>query len=355
MNAILYAPGRLALVFAFGIAALCVAPAGRADTAKGEDDKYRKAIDAAVDAGLEFLAKSQLADGSFTGQPRCNAVTSLSIMAFLARGYSPGLEPYGDTINRGIDSVLGTLQPDGTLIGPGGGQMYSHNIASLMLSEVSGMVDPERQKRIDEVLPKALRVILAAQKVGKSEKMQGGWRYNPNSNDSDMSHSGWAMMALRSARNNGTAVPKEAIDDALKFIRNCACLGGGFGYTPGAAQSLGLSGAGLLCLELSGQHRTENNLRTGQYIMNQFQSSAPGGYYYYSIYYLSQSMFQLGEKEWQEFAPLLYESILKLQAPDGSWQPAQVWSNENAGASYRTAMALLALSVSYRQLPIYQR
>ena len=183
-----------------GLLLSCTALSGRADTAKGEDDKYHKAVDAAVDAGLEYLAKAQLADGSFEGMPKCNAVTALSIMAFLAHGYSPGLEPYGDTINRGIDSILGSQQPDGTLIGPGGGNMYSHNIATLMLSEVSGMVDTERQKRVDEVLSKALQVILAAQKVNKAEKQKGGWRYGPNSNDSDMSHSGWAT---------GTRMPRK--------------------------------------------------------------------------------------------------------------------------------------------------
>ena len=43
--------------------------------------------------------------------------------------------------------------------------------------------------------------------------MQGGWRYTPNATDSDLSHSGWAFMALRSARNSGAPVPRESFGD----------------------------------------------------------------------------------------------------------------------------------------------
>ena len=93
--------------------------------------------------------------------------------------------------------------------------MYAHNISTLFLSEVSGMVDPERQKRIKGALARALQLILRAQRVPKSEKNQGGWRYHPGSRDSDTSCSGWALMALRSAKLNGAAVPDSAIEDAV--------------------------------------------------------------------------------------------------------------------------------------------
>jgi hypothetical protein len=44
----------------------------------------------------------------------------------------------------------------------------------------------------------------------------------------------------------------------------------------------------------------------------------------------------------------MYRHLLPLQQQDGSWHSDQ-------GTSYATAMYVLALSVSYRQLPIYQR
>ena len=77
------------------------------------------------------------------------------------------------------------------------------------------MVDPERQKKIGESLPKAVALILRAQAVNKSDRHKGGWRYHPNSKDSDTSCSGWALMALRSAKLNGAPVPDQAIESAL--------------------------------------------------------------------------------------------------------------------------------------------
>jgi hypothetical protein len=48
----------------------------------------------------------------------------------------------------------------------------------------------------------------------------------------------------------------------------------------------------------------------------------------------------------------LYDSILKMQGPDGSW-PTK--GSHTPNTQYATSMAILSLSVSYRQLPIYQR
>jgi hypothetical protein len=75
--------------------------------------------------------------------------------------------------------------------------------------------------------------------------------------------------------------------------------------------------------------------------------------FYYGSYYVAQGMFQLGEQEWETFAPKFYEEMLALQTADGSWKA--MGGDGGTGPCYRTAMAVLALSVSYRQLPIYQR
>ena len=77
--------------------------------------------------------------------------------------------------------------------------------------EASGMVDPHRQSSISAALPKALGLILRALAVAKDENSRGGWRYQPGSRDSDTSCSGWALMALRSAKLNGAAIPDAAI------------------------------------------------------------------------------------------------------------------------------------------------
>ena len=46
--------------------------------------------------------------------------------------------------------------------------------------------------------------------------------------------------------------------------------------------------------------------------------------------------------------------MLKFQQPDGSW-PQGSAQEGSVGLCYSTAMGVLSMSVSYRQLPIYQR
>ena len=341
--------------------ALSSSPAA-ADMASPELDKYEQPVDEAIERALLYLAQQQQKDGSFKGGN--TAITSLAVMAFLAKGYTPGTGPYGKVINRGIDFVAGSQHRSGLLLrsGHGKGSMYSHGIATLMLSEISGMVDPERQKRVDKALSEALKLILGAQGVRKrNKKDQGGWRYNHDSDDADISCTGWQLMALRSARSNGAMVPKQSIDKAVQYVLRCRSEGGGFCYqsatTPGKANGpgLGRTGTALLCLELLGYHGDKITLDAGKWVL---RSIGYGGskkrrvndrHFYYATYYASQGMFQLGDEYWVKFADVMYPQLLGTQQKDGSW------GNSQHGPTYATSMAVLAMSVVYRQLPIYQR
>jgi hypothetical protein len=317
--------------------------------------RYDEAVDEAIDSGLAYLARVQEEDGSFpSGWGRNSGIASLCVMAFLAKGYTPGTGPYGENINRAIDFVLASRLDNGTLAGKkhSQGPMYEHSIATLMLSEVSGMVDAERQGRIDEVLPEALRVILAAQQVEKLEVHRGGWRYNVNSRDSDISTTGWPLMALRSARNSGANVPTEAIDYAMEYILRCRTRDGGFAYQPGQGPGPARTGVGLLCLELCGRHGDEAAIGAAEWILKHPPRGPRERWFYYAIYYCSQGMYQLGDEYWQPFAEWLFETLLKEQREDGSW-PRGAANQE--GECYATAMSILALGVPYCQLPIYQR
>jgi len=330
----------------------------RADEASQSLSKYDKRVDAAIDRALAFLAKKQMKDGSFYSQglPGNTAVTSLSVMAFLAKGHTPGVGPYGKVIDRGVDYVLSQQRPNGLLESKRGrvnGAMYSHCTSTLMLSEVSGMVGAKRQKKIDKALSKALRLTLTAQKMSKGGRHRGGWRYVPTSRDSDISCTSWALMSLRSARNNGAAVPKEAIDRAVKYILGLRCSDGGFGYSAPKGPGLARTGTALLCLELCGRHGHKATLGAGEWILKHLPRKLGGGQFYYGLYYCSQGMFQLGGKYWELWARHMYEMMLRFQKKDGSWPRGG--GGGKAGLCYSTAMTVLAMGVSYRQLPIYQR
>lgn len=361
---------RLACLLATAGVVGMLAPSVTADEADAALAKYKKPIDQSLEKALAYLAKTQHKEGYWpSGLGKSTAVSSLAVMAFLAKGYTPGTGPYGKQIDRGIDFVLRTQRRNGLLC-PGGNQrgpMYSHGISALMLSEVSGMVDKARQERIDKALPHAIRLILTAQQVRKSGVHKGGWRYQAHSADSDISLTGWSLMALRSARNNGSPVPDKAIADAVGFVLRCRAKaharpavkgkpapGVGFAYQPGQAPGMARTGTAVLCLELCGKHRCKEALDGGDWILAHPVRHFGASYFYYGLYYCSQGMFQLGGKHWQQFAPHMYEMMLKFQRKDGSW-PQAAGGEAQAGACYATAMGVLAVSVSYRQLPIYQR
>ena len=338
---------------------------GRADTATKALEKYQKPSDAAVDRALAFLAKTQQKNGCWSTNPsdlsprNGNAIASLCLMAFLAKGHTPGVGPYGDVLNRGIDFVLGSQKPNGLLTTgmEANGPMYSHCTSTLMLSEVSGMVDPARQRKIDQVLPKAIKVILSAQQIPKGPNDAGGWRYQIDSRDSDISCTGWALMALRSVRNNGATVPKEVIDRGIAYVlKNHRFDDGGFSYQPNGTSGWGRTGTAVLCLELCGHHRDRPALMGGEWILRHLpRAYGQGEYFGYAMYYCSQATFQLGDEYWETFATRMYEILLNSQQADGSWASAGGGEGEGGGRFYPTAMAVLALSVPYRQLPIYQR
>ena len=338
---------RLLMAAAFA-AALLMPPGGRLGADKAEEPlaRYEKPVDKAIDNALAYLAKAQRKNGVFPGGRSPIAITGLSVMAFLAKGHTPGTGPYGQVVNKGIDFVLARQNKQGVFPN----EMYTHSIATLMLSEVSGMVDAKRQKKIDKALGKALKVIIAAQKVPKNRLHQGGWRYQPSSRDSDISCTSWALMALRSAKNNGADMPKKVIDDAVGFVKRCRAPDGGFGYQGPSGPGLARTGTALLLLELCGYHRDKLTLGAGDWILKHLPNKYGGGHFFYGMYYSAQGMFQLGGEHWVKFATRMYDMMLKYQnKKNGSWPGG------GYGPCYSTAMTVLAMSVTYRQLPIYQR
>lgn len=320
-------------------------------------------IDRAVESGLKFIATQQRPNGSFEGQYGDSAaIPALVGMACLSKGHLPDSEPYGPMLLKCLDYVLSTANTSNTTqfhgyMGlAGNGRMYAHAIGTLFLSEMSGMVDDARQARIDEILPLAVKVILDAQNQNKSNPdYLGGWRYQPYSNDSDLSCSGWCLMALRSARLNGVRLPGDAIEKAVLYIKRTQRQSDGcFSYQGSTGQHADtLTGAAILCLELCGKHLDPDAMRGAQYVAKTYRRAlgAKHGNVHYGLYYTSQGLFQLGGDLWKEFEAWMYETYLARQKPDGSWRGI----GDEGNPVYSTSMAILAFTVPYRMLPIYQR
>ena len=338
------------------LAAVWVASDGAAQSTLSNSvfQKHKPQVEASVERALKYLAASQQPDGTYrSSRGRSVGIVSLVGMAFLSAGHTPGYGEYSKNIDRCIDYVLRGQKVNGLIDrgDSGNGLMYAHNIATLFLSECSGMVAPEEQETLERVLGRATGLILRSQALRKDRKHQGGWRYKPESTDSDLSCSGWALMALRSGKLNGANIPDKAIESAVEYVlRNHDKKTGTFGYTNTYSHAETLTGCGLLCLELCGLHGTESTFRSGDYILSLRSDNPKRNHEFYANYYNAQAMFQLGGQYWEKYADWMYSEYLPRQTSYGGWG-----KNQNFGDAYVTSMVILSFTVPYRQLPIYQR
>jgi hypothetical protein len=341
------------LTFAL-IGLLLAAPLARA----ADPPKKDKDLEEAVNKALAFLKNTQREDGSWSAGRaggRNAAITGLCVMAFLSAGHVPGEGPYAETVEKGVRAVLKAQQANGLIASEGGHEMYHHGICTIMLAEVAGMTEGPLADEVRKKLEKAVAVILRAQRKG-DHSAAGGWRYNVNSIDADISVTGWQIMALRAAKNLGCDVPPEAIERAIKYVKSCQDpASGAFRYTPGGRPTVACTGTSVLALELCGkdEHRSDAVLKAAGFLLKH-PPQWGGEQFSYSMYYCSQATFQLGGQYWNAYREQMHKVLLRNRADSGGWYGADPVS-QIYGPNYATAMAVLALTVEYRYLPIYQR
>ncbi|TWU07740.1 prenyltransferase/squalene oxidase repeat-containing protein [Stieleria varia] len=326
-------------------------------------------IDKAVRKAVSFLFASQQKNGSIADQGNVIAMTSLSIMAMASIGIEPDVgTENGRAMQRALDYVL--LEPHQTKDGYFGqndsSRMYGHGIVTLMLTEMLGMgATSEQNALIHERLEKALKLIIESQKVRKEPQMKGGWRYHPTSTDADLSVSVWQVMALRSAKNDGMAIPTTAIDMALQYLRNSYSTGrrrrenvgddvGGFSYMPGQQQpTFAMTAAGLLAMQVCGQYEADEVKGAAEWLLDN-PPKQNERYFSYGLYYYAQGMHQAGGKYAEEAERNTADLLMRSQRANGSWLSPNR-EESNFGYVYATTLAVLSLSVRYHYLPIYQR
>ncbi len=295
----------------------------------------------AIDRGLAWLAEQQRPDGSIGSGG--TAITSLGAIAFMSAGHLPGRGEYGDVVAKAVDNVLAQAQPSGLLAGAnGGGVMYQHGFATLLLGEVYGMTGEDR---VQEPLRRAIRLI------EQSQNPQGGWRYQPVPVDADVSVTICQVMALRAARDAGVKVERKVIDDAIAYIRECQNSDGGFNYMLGAGQNSAFprSAAGVATLYYAGVSEGEavdNGLAYLLRFLPGQRISNTRHHYFYGQYYAAQAMFLAGGEYWQTWYPAIRTELLTQQAANGSW------SGDNT-VEYSTSMALIVLQMPNRYLPVF--
>ena len=350
---------------------------------------------AAAERGLAWLVRNQQEDGSWlcdvgfklndgykviqVRKPHVG-VTALAGTAFLASGSVPGRGPYAKQVERCLDFILASQDATG-FIGKSDTRMYSHAFAAMFLAEVYGTT---RDKRVRDALQRAVEFTY------KAQNQQGGWRYVPNAEDSDMSITVCQVMALRAAKNKGIAVPKESIDAAVDYVLKSAVTEDDprDGFEPGAFRyqyqtknaqaeamtrtSFALTAAGLTTLYGAGVY-TDLDIREFcrnrglkfannkvpsfrnmlDYVIRHYGDVARGRYrdhyfFYYGNYYAVQAMYIAGDPWWSKYYLRLRDDVVGRQEADGSW-PSDV------GDAYSTAVSTIILQVPNSYLPIFQR
>jgi len=329
------------------------ADAGDAESRSAQNnplaDEMNDETDRAIARALQFLATQQNSDGSF-GQGRYGrhvGITGLACLAFMADGHLPGRGEYGDHVQKGLEFVLTHAGETGLIAADTShGPMYGHGFATLFLGEIYGMNPLD--DRVRDVLVKAVRLIVA------SQNDEGGWRYNPVPFDADTSVTICQIMALRSARNAGIKVPKETIDRAVKYVRDCQNPDGGFKYMQHSGGSgWPRSAAGVASLFYAGIYEDDAINDGLEYLMRNAHPRRAGAagqaHYYYGHYYAVQAMYMAGGDYWKEWWPAIRDELVARQLSNGSW------TDHYAGGAYATAMSLIILQMPKRYLPIFQK
>jgi squalene cyclase len=338
------------------------------------DDQLRQA----TQRGLEYLAKTQQKDGSwsqFVGyklnadyetldtrpQPHVG-VTALALMAFLAGGHVPGRGQYGEVLSKGVDFVLTCVQDDGQITA-NGTRMYSHAFGTLLLAEVYGMAD---RPDVRTALQKAVNLIV------DSQNAEGGWRYRPFARESDISITVCQVLALRSARNVGIHVPYNTIKNAQNYVYRSAVKpndrtnhfrmsqmgddGGAFRYQlrDNARATFPLTAAGITTLYAAGEYDSPVIRDALEYLsdrLGQFNGDWYGHYFfYYGHYYAVQAFYITGGPKWYRYFRATRQCLLKEQRADGSWR-----CDTGPGDAFATAVSTLVLEIPFQYLPIFQR
>lgn len=306
------------------------------------------ASEAAVRKGLQFLASRVQPDGHWnSAQYNADAaVTGLAVLAFLSAGHQPGRGKFGTFLSHSADWLAESVQRNGLVFrgGSAGPPMYGHGFATLALAELYGMSrrDDLRKKLAD-----------ATKLITQTQNAEGGWRYQPQATDADISVTVVQLVALRAAANAGISVPRETVLRAVGYIKRCQNNSdGGFSYQiSNRSSGPARTGAAVLCLYLCGEGDAKECKNGVSYLIQHPLDKyewAYREYQFYSLYYCTQAFYQVGGKPWKDWYVAVRERLIGSQAKDGHW-------SDNPGDEYATAMGVLCLQVPAGLLPIYQK
>lgn len=336
----------------------------------GNDDARQ-----AVFRALKWLARQQQRDGRWqlhTGYPDAGRIetdtgaTAMALLAFLGAGQTDQHGDYQSEVQHGLNWLVSIQRPNGDLfdIDEQGrdAHFYAHSQATIAICEALALTGDETLRSPAE---NAVSFLISAQ-----NPLRGGWKYRPldETGIGDLSVTGWALMALHTARMANIDVPPEAFLLASAFldtVQESPDDQAFYRYRPDwdaeREQRWSMTAEGLLCREWLGWPRDQPALQRGAEFLLSPENEpvwAEGRRNVYAWYYTAQTLHNLGGQPWlQWFAPVQSE-IVKHQLGDGSWHPthprgAFLEHADSAGRLYMTVMCVLVLETPVRHTPVY--
>jgi len=268
---------------------------------------------------------------------------------------------------QGKDWLLKQQNLDGSLFtplgstSPGNHRFYTHGLCTIALCELLAMTGDESLR---EPAQKAIDYCVQYQSL-----RSGGWRYLPDrfSEQSDVSVTGWIVLALKSGQAAGLDVPPEVYDNVMKFL-DSMMVGNQYKYREEEPEPrISMTAEALFCRILLGWKRDDRRLTAGVRLLMENPPSFTDHYqrnvYYW--YFATQTLYHYGGNEWQTWYSLTRQELVQHQEKfgdvAGSWNPQSGGPNRLArdqwgvqyGRLYTTCMSLYVLEVPYRHLRIF--
>ena len=213
--------------------------------------------------------------------------------------------------------------------------------------------EEKQRELLDRMAPVAASGALAFA-LASQDPRGGGWRYDPRRPDSDISVTGWHVMALHSATAIGLPIPPRASVGVTALLNS---LQGNYGAIYGYHRSAGeatptRSAIGLLCRVYTGWNRQQ--LQRGVETLAAIGPSENDMYY---DYYGTLLLHHYGGPLWDDWNRKLRDYLIRTQShtghETGSWSFRPCHSNMMGGRHFDTCMACLILETYYRSKPVY--
>ena len=386
----------------------------------------------AIERGLCWLSRHQDETGRWSGAtvakacaavdpkaPRCQpetaldkglystqadvGCTALALLAFLRAGLGDDStklieDPVSkhkltighDVVHKGLQWLVSQQRPDGSFSDPGGYFLYNEAVATLTLCEAYLLTGHAEWRAPAQ---KAVDYLCKAQQHNPIDPTRRwGWRYQPPEvappareqggfpTDSDMSVTGWMVVALKTAKAAGLEVPQAPLDGALDFTRWSTARSGLVGY-------LGPDSAGMPIIgeHDNFQYHVGTMSSIGMVVRLALEHDAADPFLaaaaeslthdlpaagtdpdkpridYYFWYYGAQALNQLdgpdgvthSSKYSMTWNKVMIDTIVELQdrtkgaCSFGGWMKPDRWSYAY-GPVYTTAMSVLSLEVCFR-------